>query len=92
MASRQSFLGRDRVLAKTKGSLVETEYFCVATELVRPRVFYRNKMFLCRNRVGNGGEALYRDRVWPNGEVLYCDKAILCCDIVSQVGKIFCRY
>ena len=48
--------------------------------------FYRDIMFLCR------------DRVWPNGEVLccdrailYCDRAILCCDIIGQVGKIFCR-
>ena len=49
-----------------------------------------DKMFLCRDRVGNGGEALCHDKVRPNGEVLCCDRAILCCDIVGQVGKIFC--
>ena len=82
---------RDRVLAKTKGSLVETKYFYVATELARPRVFCRGKMFLCCDRVGNGGEALCRNRVWPNGEVLCCNIAIPCREIVGQAGKILCR-
>ena len=54
---------RDIVLAKIKGSLVATEYFYVVTELARPGVFYRDIMFLCRNRVCNGGEALCRDRM-----------------------------
>ena len=82
MVSQQGILCRDIVLAMTKGSLVLTEYFYVATELARPGVFYRDGMFLCRDRVSNGGEALCRDKVWPNGEVLCCDRAILCRDIV----------
>ena len=65
--------------ARERRLLVVTEYFYVATELARPGVFYRDKMFFCR------------DRVWPNGEVLCCDRAILCCDIVGQAGKIFCH-
>ena len=32
--------------------------------LARQGVFYCDKMFLCRNRVGNGGEALCRDRIF----------------------------
>ena len=31
-------------------------------------------MFLCRDKVSNGGEALCCDRVWPNGEILCCDR------------------
>ena len=49
------------------------------TGLARPGVFYRYKMFLCR------------DREWPNEEVLCCDRAILCRDIVDQAEKKFCR-
>ena len=86
--SRQGII---RALAKTKGSLVATKYFYVAIEFGRLGVFYRDIMFLCLNRVGNGGEALCRDRVWPNGEVLCCDREILYCNIVGQVGKIFYR-
>ena len=87
--SRQGILCCDRVLAKTKGALVATKYFYVATEFGRPGVFCRDIMFLCCNRVGNGGEALCPDRVWPNGEVLCCDREILYRYIVGQVGKIF---
>ena len=53
--------------------------FSVTTKLARPGVFYRDRVFLCR------------DRVWPNGEELCCDKAVLCCDIVGQAGEILCR-
>ena len=44
-------------------------------------------MFLCRNRVGNGGEVLCRDKVWPNGQVLCCDGEILCRNIV--LGRFY---
>ena len=56
-----------------------TKCFCVAIELVRPRVFYHDRMFLCR------------DKVWSNRGFLCCDRAILCRDIVGQAWKIFCR-
>ena len=55
---------RDRVLAKTKGSLVVREYFYVATKLARPGFFCHDIMFLCRDRVGNGGEALCRNIIF----------------------------
>ena len=58
VVSRKGILCRDRVLAKTKRSLVTTEYFYVATELARLGVLCGDIMFLCRDRVGNGGEAL----------------------------------
>ena len=64
VVSLQGILCRNRVLAKTKGSLVKTEYFYVATELSRPGVFCHDKMFLFRDRVGNGGEALCRDIIF----------------------------
>ena len=88
VVSRQSFGQDQRVSCRDK-------IFCVATELARPGVFCRDIMFfcrdimfLCRDRVDNGGEALCHDRVWPNREVFCCDKAIQCCNIVGQVGKI----
>ena len=34
---------------------------------------------------------LCRDRVWPNREELCRDKAVLCCNIVSRAGEIFCH-
>ena len=71
-------LSRDRV-GQGHEFFVATECFCVAIKLARPGVFYRDIMFLCR------------DRVWPNGEVLCCDRAILCCNIVGQAGEIFGR-
>ena len=46
-------------------------------------------MFLCRDRVGNGEEALCRDRVWPNGEVLCCNRGFLCCDKAGHDINIF---
>ena len=63
MVSRQGILCRDRVLAKTKWSLIATEYFYVTIEfateyfyvtieLARLGVFCRDIMFLCRDRVG----------------------------------------
>ena len=64
MVSRHGILCRDIVLAKTKGSLFAIEYFSIATELARPRVFYQDMMFLCRDRVDNGGEDLCRDRIF----------------------------
>ena len=60
---RQGILCRDRVSAKTKGSLFTKEYFYVAAELARPRVLCLDIMFLCCNRVGNGREALCHDRI-----------------------------
>ena len=54
---RQGILCRDRVLAKTKGSLVEIK-------LARTGVFYRDRIFLCHDRVGNAGEALCRDIIF----------------------------
>ena len=51
MVSRQGILCRDRVLAKTKGSLIATKYFYVVIELARLGVFCRDIMFLCRDRV-----------------------------------------
>ena len=35
-------------------------------------------------------ECFYVATEWPSGEVLCCDRAILCRDIVGQVGTIFC--
>ena len=32
--------------------------------LAMSEVFYRDRMFLCCNRVGNGGEALCRNRIF----------------------------
>ena len=40
------------------------EGFYVATELAMPRVFCRDRMFLCCDKVGNGGEALCRDIIF----------------------------
>ena len=84
--SRQSFVQDQRVSCRDI-------IFCVATELVRAEVFYRDIMFLFRDRACNGGEDfcrdimfLCRDRVWPNGEVLCCNGEILCHDIVCQAG------
>ena len=62
MVSRQGILCRDRVSAKTKGSLIAIEYFYVTTELARSGVFCRDRMFLCSDKVGNGEEALCHDK------------------------------
>ena len=79
VVSRQCiFLCCDRVLAKTKGSLIDIIFLC------RNRVG-QARSFLSRQNI------LRRDRVWSNGKVLCCDRAILCRDIVSQAGKIFYR-
>ena len=53
-----------QILAKTKGSLVTTKYFYVVIELALPEVFYRDIMFLCHDRVGNGGEAFYSNIIF----------------------------
>ena len=51
--------------------LVTIEGFYVAIELAKPEVSCHDRMFLCHDRVGNGGEAfmsrhniLCHDRVW----------------------------
>ena len=62
--SRQGILCCEGVLSKTKGSLVATEYFYVPTELARLGFFCRDRMFLCCNRVGNGGEVLCHYRIF----------------------------
>ena len=44
--------------------LVAIEGFYVVTELARPGVFYRDRMFLGCDRVGNGGEILCRNIIF----------------------------
>ena len=45
MVSRHGILCRDRVLAKTKWSLVATEYFSIMIELAKLGVFCRDIIF-----------------------------------------------
>ena len=63
----------------------------------RPRVLRRDRVFWCRDKVGQARVFCRNimfsccDRVWPNGEVLCHDRAILCHDMVGQAGGIFLR-
>ena len=66
-------------------------------ESSRLKVLCCDRVFLCRDRVGQARSflsqrnILSRDRVWPNGEVLCCDREILCHGKVGQGKEKLCR-
>ena len=68
LVSRQDFteLCHDGVFyvvtrcAQDQRALCRDTTFCVLTKLAKPRVFYRDRMFLCRNRAGQARSFMSR--------------------------------
>ena len=82
-------------LVKARSSYVATEYFCVVTGFDQELEFLCcDKIFLCRDRVGQGEENLCRDRVflcryrvWSKQKILGCDRIFSYRDRVWGKGQ-----
>ena len=56
----------------------------VTTELARAEGLCRDRMFLCSDRVGNGGEALFRNKI--SYVVTECGQMERFCVAIEQLG------